>query len=232
MTSPENIATKAVHVNATWGHRCNILLFMSSKPSESVANNLSLPIVELDVSEGRESLWNKTKAAFNYVYTHHMGDADWFLKADDDTYVVVENLRYLLKDKTPHAPVYFGRRFKGYADQGYMSGGAGYVLSRAALRKFATVLIQNSSLCPEYFPGVEDVLMGMCLEKCGVKAMNTRDAVGRQRFHPLSPWDHLLVDHLPKDYWLFVVDYYPVESVSFASPVLRKVCPMLLTDTF
>lgn len=79
MTTPINHATKAIHVKQTWGRRCNKLLLMSSTEDDKVGT------IALPVGEGRESLWNKTREAFRYVYDHHLNEYDWFMKADDDT---------------------------------------------------------------------------------------------------------------------------------------------------
>lgn len=79
MTNPDNHKTKAIHVKNTWGKRCNKLLFMSS------AVDVDLGAIALPVKEGRGPLWDKTKSAFQYIYKHHLDDADWFLKGDDDT---------------------------------------------------------------------------------------------------------------------------------------------------
>lgn len=78
MTTPANHKEKAIHVKNTWGQRCNKLLFISSSADKELGS------IALPVKEGRESLWDKTKNAFQYVYKHHLNDADWFLKADDD----------------------------------------------------------------------------------------------------------------------------------------------------
>lgn len=137
LTSPANHAKKAIHVKNTWGARCNRILFMSSESDKELGS------VKLPVKEGRGNLWHKTREALKYIYDHHFDEADWFLKADDDTYdfpsildsnciiiwffwifnliffsyVIVENLRAFLYSFDSKAPIYFGCKFKKYVRQ-------------------------------------------------------------------------------------------------------------------
>ncbi|PVD29929.1 hypothetical protein C0Q70_09188 [Pomacea canaliculata] len=184
MTSPTTLDKKAVHVRNTWAKRCNTALFMSSQW------NASFPTIGLNVSEGRQHLTAKTMKAFYYIYENHFNDADWFLKADDDTYVIVENLRYFLSSYNCQEPIYFGQVFKVLVKpQGYTSGGAGYVLSKEALRRVAT-LGKNASVCRQD-GGAEDMEMGKCLQNLGVKLMPSVDNLGRSRFHCFGPEGHV-----------------------------------------
>ncbi|XP_052796637.1 glycoprotein-N-acetylgalactosamine 3-beta-galactosyltransferase 1-like [Mya arenaria] len=184
MTSPQNLQKKAVHVRATWAHRCNKLIFISS------VTNDSFPTVGIDVPEGREHLTGKTMKAFQYVFDHHFDDADWFMKADDDTYTILENLRYFLLDQNKDSPIYFGHHFKTLVKQGYFSGGAGYVLSKEALRRFGAHGT-NASMCRQD-GGAEDAEFGKCMQNLGVKVGNSTDRFGRSRFHCFDPATHLM----------------------------------------
>ncbi|XP_054733660.1 glycoprotein-N-acetylgalactosamine 3-beta-galactosyltransferase 1-like [Anastrepha obliqua] len=187
MTMPENHLERAVHIRNTWGRRCNKLLFMSTEKDDF------LETVRLEVPEGRDYLWHKTRAAFKYIYEHHLNDADWFLKADDDSYFIMENLRSFLYQFSADVPVYFGCKFHPFVKQGYMSGGAGYVLSRAALLRFADVALSNGTACSQNQLS-EDKEMGICLQNAGVVAGDARDDEGAERFHPLAPMHLIPVD--------------------------------------
>ncbi|ENN76541.1 hypothetical protein YQE_06992, partial [Dendroctonus ponderosae] len=94
-------------------------------------------------------------------------------------YTIMENMRYMLHYHNSNDPVYFGFRFKPYAKQGYMSGGAGYVLSKEALRRFVKEALPNPLKCKEDNTGAEDAEMGKCLEAVGVEAGDSRDNEGR-----------------------------------------------------
>ncbi|KAF1390509.1 hypothetical protein PFLUV_G00058800 [Perca fluviatilis] len=200
MTGPYNLQSRARHVRATWSRHCNVVVFMSSE------EDLDFPTVGLGTKEGRDQLYWKTIRAFHYVYEHHASEADWFLKADDDTYVVVDNLRWILSNHTPEEPIYFGKRFKPYTKQGYMSGGAGYVLSKEALKRFVEGF--RTKVCSHTTP-VEDLALGQCLEKMGVLAGDSRDTLHRETFHPFVP-EHHLTGKFSKSFWYWSYCYYPI----------------------
>ncbi|XP_071391372.1 glycoprotein-N-acetylgalactosamine 3-beta-galactosyltransferase 1-B isoform X1 [Centroberyx affinis] len=202
MTGPNNLEKKARHVKSTWSRHCNIVVFMSS------VDDPDFPTVGLGTKEGRDQLYWKTIRAYHYAYEHHGHEADWFLKADDDTYVIVDNLRWVLANRTPDEPVYFGRRFKPYTKQGYMSGGAGYVLSKEALRRFVEGF--KNKVCT-HTTSVEDLAMGQCMEKVGVQAGDSRDTMHRETFHPFVPEQHLTAK-FPKSFWYWSYCYYPISE--------------------
>ncbi|XP_053671783.1 glycoprotein-N-acetylgalactosamine 3-beta-galactosyltransferase 1-like [Anopheles nili] len=204
MTTPANHQEKVPHIKSTWGARCNKLLIMSSVADPTIGS------IALPVEEGRKSLWNKTREAFRYIYEHHLEGYDWFFKADDDTYVVVENLRYFLHSYSSELPIYFGSKFRypQYVKQGYFSGGAGYVLSREAVRRFHELALRDEELCSSAYD-TEDLEMGKCMESVNVTAGDSRDDLGRKRFLPMEPVFHLAgsITEDP-DFWYNQYSYY------------------------
>merc|ERR1719450_222276 len=100
----------------------------------STQEDVSLGADKLDVEDGRNGLWTKVKLACKHVFLNHFDDYDWFMKADDDTFVIIENLKAMLSQYDTNEPIHFGHHSKALG--GYFSGGAGYVLSKEALKKF------------------------------------------------------------------------------------------------
>ncbi|KAK3515415.1 hypothetical protein QTP70_018880, partial [Hemibagrus guttatus] len=196
MTQPKNLQLKTKHVRATWTKHCNMVLYMSSIASD-------FPTIGLNMSESRNHLYLKTIRALHYIHAHHLDAAEWFLKADDDTFVVVENLRHLLSRYDTEEPVYLGHRFRVFVEQGYMSGGAGYVLSREAMRRFVQGF--SSGQCTHSSP-LEDVALGMCMQTMKVEAGDSRDEMLRETFNPFTPESHLLPPATGKQDWHY--DYY------------------------
>lgn len=107
----------------TWAKRCDKVLYVRNGSDIDVMEEIDgLLLVPMD-HDGRDRLWRKANSAFRYIYYHYLEDYDWFMKADDDTYVIVERLKQFLMKHPNTEPIYFGHKYKPYTPQGYMSGG-------------------------------------------------------------------------------------------------------------
>lgn len=204
LTYPHNHLTKAAAVRDTWGRRCNKLVFISTAPEAN------LDILLVNNTENRRHLWGKTKGGLQQVYENYGNDYDWFLKADDDTWIFMENLRYFLYSYSPEMPIYFGCKLKSFIDQGYMSG-SGYVLSREAVRRFNEEALPDGYKCWNGTEGNEDVEIGKCLANVGVLAGDSRDDQNRSRFLPFPPDG--LIRSLFGASWLDNATFYEIKKV-------------------
>lgn len=117
LTSPKSFLTRTVAVNNTWAPRCDRYFFITETPTDRSSPEFEisqqLPIAPLpNVVPGYYHLTRKSVLSFLFAYEHYLNDFDWFVKADDDTYLFMDNLKAFLSDKNSSEPVTFGYNFK------------------------------------------------------------------------------------------------------------------------
>jgi hypothetical protein len=158
ITTQRNHATKATAAKRAWASKCGVVMYISADPDDS------LPTTVVPGSEEGRIINKKVFAAFERMWALY-GDAGseaqrprWFIKADDDTFMQLDNLAALLaRYDADNAMHYVGRAGEWYNVK-YCGGGAGYVLSRALLRAWAPLIASCERL-----PVGEDVSVGKCL---------------------------------------------------------------------
>lgn len=113
-------------IRETWGKRCDKLIFVQNgtySRNETYLYAKDIIAVPMKIDD-RAQLWHKIVAAFTYLYRNYLDDYDWFIKSDDDAYVILDSLKeFLFHKSSPAESIYFGYKFKPYVKQGYMSGG-------------------------------------------------------------------------------------------------------------
>ena len=182
-TMSTKLNLRARVVRDTWAQRADIALFLNSKL------NTSFPTICLEVPEQRNFLVAKIMHAFHFSWLNYKDDADWFVKADDDAFVIIENLRHHLTRYDPDQPLSFGEKCS--TKHHHYCGGASYVLSREALRR---LVHRQTGICPmldkagtlgDHSTGVlEDLHIPQCLAKLGVNVVNNAtDDSGGRLFH-------------------------------------------------
>ena len=100
-----------------------------------------------------------------------------------------------------------------------MSGGAGYVLSKEALKRIVEAF--KTDKCT-HSSSIEDLALGRCMEIINVEAGDSRDTTGKETFHPFVPEHHLIKGYLPRTFWYWNYNYYPPVEVSLEILLLYK----------
>ncbi|ESO04447.1 hypothetical protein HELRODRAFT_79233, partial [Helobdella robusta] len=198
MTDPQ-ILNKSIRVRDTWTRNCHITLFMSS------VSDPNFPSVGLNVTPGRNHIAAKSRASWIHIYRHYRDKADYFMKADPDSYVSIPNLKLFLASRDPGNPEFYGHALY-YGRMGWMgnfsgfySAGQSVVLTRESLVRLAGgVGGVNEKF---FFDGqAEDLKTAICLSNKGSDIIDTRDRLGRETFMPAIGLSSLLAGNIPQWY--------------------------------
>ena len=177
VTANSYLDTRATAVNQTWGRLIPKLQFFCSEGKQQH----SLAIVSLPGVDDTYPPQKKVFRMLQYMHDHYIDDFNWFMRADDDSYVRVPELIEFLSTLDPSEELYIGspgmgrvedlERIKLLPHERYCMGGPGVIFSRALLIKLA--------------PHLED-----CLENV-VVSYNEDLEVGRcvsRRLHVQCTW--------------------------------------------
>lgn len=211
-TRPKSHSERVPHVLETWGKHCDKMLFAST------STNVNIGAIGFNLTDDHESMWGKVTQMLTFIHRNFINEYDWFMKADDDSFILAENMRFLLSAYSRDDPIYFGHKFNTTTHKrGYFSGGSGYVMSRKTLRIFVENVLTN----PKFYQNdsnadgchietdkrTEDYDITTCLDYYNVYAGDARDVLKRDRFLPFWPESHLF-GHPDPNFWYWQRKYY------------------------
>eukprot|EP00055_Hartaetosiga_balthica_P005315 m.15405 g.15405 ORF g.15405 m.15405 type:complete len:611 (+) comp4469_c0_seq2:136-1968(+) len=182
MTNPKNHNDKAIAVKETWGRHCDKLVFVTTEGHPQ----LDTWIVDLPEQESRDMLWLKSIDAWQRAHRDHIREFDWFIRGDDDTFLLMDNVREYLEEFNPNEPHFFGRLFetkKGTAaGVKFYGGGSGTIVSKGALDKLVIASKTDNYVFPRTKTFADDLELGVSMARVGVPLQPQLDAQGRNLF--------------------------------------------------
>ncbi|XP_034657805.1 glycoprotein-N-acetylgalactosamine 3-beta-galactosyltransferase 1 isoform X2 [Drosophila subobscura] len=197
------------YVKRTWGKHCNVLLFVSG----NIDNELEPYVPEINGTDN----WTLVHRGLIHAFKVYKDEVDWFLKVEDSSFVVIENLRHIINSKKllPTAPIYFGHELENtYTHKPFVFSKSGYVISHEALRRYVDLdRDPKTSHCQHLDGFTEELELSRCLRRAGVTTIDSLDDDGNETFMPVHMNHHFLEGY---DYinWLKDLAYHKVDTVS------------------
>lgn len=115
----------------------------------------------------------------------------WTLFVYDSSFVVMENLRYMLAGKDYREMHYLGHPVT-YWNVQYNMGKAGYVLSQGSLQKVQDKVKDINCSKETSFLNQEDLYLGKYMASLNIKPEDTRDSKGLSTFYAYNWYQELL----------------------------------------
>ncbi|XP_041670493.1 chondroitin sulfate glucuronyltransferase [Cheilinus undulatus] len=132
LTSRATLNTLAVAVNRTVAHHFHRTFFFTGLRSPKVPHGMTV------VAHGDDRPVWLMYETIRHLHQHYGSDYDWFLLAQDDTYMQADRLSELVGHLSAGQDLYMGRaeEFIGGEEKArYCHGGYGYLLSRSLLAR-------------------------------------------------------------------------------------------------
>ncbi|XP_032906423.1 chondroitin sulfate synthase 1 [Amblyraja radiata] len=170
MSAKKYLRSRALAAYGTWArHIPGRVEFFSSEGSDL---SLPLPLVALPGVDDTYPPQKKSFLMLKYMGERHLQHFEWFVRADDDTYIRGERLERFLRGLNSSQPLYLGQTGLGAPEEmgklalepgeNFCMGGPGVVLSRELLRR---VLPHIGQCLREMYTTHEDLELGRCVRR-------------------------------------------------------------------
>ncbi|XP_017112573.2 glycoprotein-N-acetylgalactosamine 3-beta-galactosyltransferase 1 isoform X1 [Drosophila elegans] len=199
----------AKYVKRTWGKHCNVLLFVSG----DVDGELEPYVPVINSTD----TWTLVQRGLMHAYRFYADQVDWFLRVEPSSFVVVENLRYMIGQRNylPSQPIYFGYELENIVThKPFVHHQSGYVISREALRRYTTASKDPENRECQHWQGYAEGLdIFRCLSHVNVTIVESRDELGHETFSPI-PMDRQFLDGYNYIPWLHNLTYHKVPETT------------------
>ncbi|XP_067827755.1 LOW QUALITY PROTEIN: chondroitin sulfate synthase 1 [Heptranchias perlo] len=170
MSAQKYLRSRAVAAHRTWArHIPGKVEFFSSEGSDL---SLPLPLVALPGVDDTYPPQKKSFLMLKYMAERHLQHFEWFVRADDDTYIRGERLERFLRGLNSSQPLYLGQTGLGTPEElgklalepgeNFCMGGPGVILSRELLRR---VVPHIGQCLREMYTAHEDLEVGRCVRR-------------------------------------------------------------------
>lgn len=178
----------------TWSRRCNHVVFFGS---------LLDPYVPIEQVPRSASDAQVACTVFRRVLKKYGGTFSWLLLVDDETFAVVENLRFYVASLNASEVYYLGHPVRDTAGAFYNTLQAGIALSEGAVRALRVDPACAAGAGGRATSGQLDRHIGQLLRPRSVPPVDSRDPLRRGRFNPFNAEKMLVPGSIPytDPYW-------------------------------